>query len=330
MDNYILWLEVGITFKKAVPIIIIILLSISLTGCSNQGKGNNKKTDQTSTSSNNQETSGNQQSSQSKNTTENKDKLTIEDIKAKYTGGENGKIVNVTEYGGHYVLVEYINSADLNCFDFYNLKTGDKDTLPVYPCNVKLQEIKNENDIKFITDGVVTLNGHKYFPQILECYRGQEVTGVDGDFYQIWHDYYLPVDQGFNMGVKDNETIADIKVSLAGLEVLFEPMKGLETEFDAAYTTVQPTKTSYDKAKNQFIIDFEKTDTDSKINLSKISEENRYVKSVSIKKNGSNTVITISLKDTAKYYTIGFSHLEPDVDDFPSLDFKFSNEFKIQ
>lgn len=316
----------SITFKKVLLVLIIILFSITLISCSNQGKiSSNKKTAQTS--SNSQNKSGNQQDSQKKSTTENK--LTIEGIKAKYTGGDSGKIVNIITYGSKYILVEYSTDDTLgHCFDFYNLKTGDKDTLPIYELHVKLDKIINENDIRFIWDGTNNIEAHKSFPGIVECLRGQEVTGYDGEFYQVIQRYYLPVDQGVEVGVKFYETIADLNVSLKGVEVLFEPMKGHEGYFDADYVSVPVSKTSYDRAKNQFVIEFKNTDIDNKLNISKINGQNRYLSSISIKKSGSNAILTINLKDTAKYYTSIESNLEPIADGgFPCLDFNFVSEY---
>ncbi|NGX93719.1 MAG: hypothetical protein G4V63_00245 [Candidatus Afipia apatlaquensis] len=319
-------------FKKVLLVFIIILFSISLINCSNQGKGssNTKGTAQTSTSSNSQNKSGNQQDIQKKSTTENK--LTIEDIKAKYTGGDSGKIVNTITYMSKYILVEYSTDDTIgHCFDFYNLKTGDKDTLPIYALHVKLDKIVNENDIRFICDGTNNINGHKSFPEIVECLRGQEVTGYDGEFYQVIRSYYLPIVQGVEVGAKPYETIADLNVSLKGVEVLFEPMKGHEDYFTAAYVSVPFSKAFYDKAKNQFVIEFKNTDIDNKFNISKINGQNRYLSSISIKRSGSNTVLTINLKDTAKYYAAIESNLEPVIDgDFPCLDFNFASEFKIE
>lgn len=319
--------------KGLVPISIILFFSIVLISCTNQNSSNTdgKETVQ-SGASGYQGNFSNKSDPQTDATAGKTNKLTIEEIKAKYTGGEAGKIVYMTTYKSQYILVEYsIDGTSGHFFDWYNLKTGDRDALPTYAYHVKLNKIVDENHIRFIYDGTNNVNNHRYFPEIIECYRGQEITGYEGDFYQVKHKYYLPVDQGFNMGNKPNETIADIKVSLEGLEVLFEPMQGEEGGFYAAYTTVPPTKTSYDKTKNLFFIEFENTDIDSKLDLSKISEQNRYLNSVNIKRNGLNTTLEVNLKDTAKYYTIYFSHLEPmyTIDDFPYLDFNFANAYEI-
>lgn len=311
-------------YKKLVLICIILFSSFLFLGCT--GEDINKESITQSELSTDNKIDVNVG-----NTVKPISELTIDDIKAKYSGANSGKLINIYTCGTIYALVEYFfNESDGPCFDFYNLKTGDKDTLPIYTYHVRLDKIVSPNDIRFISDGTISLNNHRYFPEIIECLRGQEVTGFNGEFYQTKHPYYLPIDQGYEMGVKPNETIADIKISLKGIEVMFEPMKGYEGIFEAAYTTVPPTKTSYDKSKSEFTIEFQDTDIDSKLDLSKVSEQNHYINSVNIKKNGSNTIITVNLKDNAKYYTIDFSHLEPTTEDFPYLDFDFANDYKIE
>lgn len=136
-----------------------------------------------------------------------------------------------TKSNGRYVLVEYLSDGGYYCYGWYNLVTGDKDVLPTFPYNAKLKEIRNENDIVFTTDGVIEPIGAKYFPKIVECCRFQEVLGSENDFYQTLEKFYLPIDQGFDMGTEAHETIRDIKVSLEGAEVLFGPMKGHEIDF---------------------------------------------------------------------------------------------------
>lgn len=262
--------------------------------------------------------------------TESENRLTIEDIKSKYNGGNKGQISNLTIYLDHYVLVEYTHNSYTKGFDFYNLKTGDKDTLiSETGIDTKLERIESKDSLVFITDGVRNDNGHKYFPQIIKCYRTQEVLGDEGEFKQTLHEQYLKVDQGVDMGQDKKETIADIKVSLDGLEVLFEPTKGEELDFYTAYTSIPFTETSYNKDKNQIIVEFRNTNINNRINKSHIDEENRYISSIDIGKDRLNTILKINLKDVARYYSINFSHLEPQIDDFPYLDFVFASEFEM-
>lgn len=261
--------------------------------------------------------------------TESKNKLTVEDIKSRYTGGENGKIINLTTFNDYYVLVECKYDTYSKGFDLYNMKTGDKDNLFRGAHSTKLEKIESENYFVFITDVPNNENGHKYFPEIIKCFRYQEIPGSDEEFNLTHKDLYLKVDQGVEMGSKSNESMADLKISLDGFEVLFEPAEGKEGEFYAAYTSIPSTKTSYDKANNRLIIEFEDTSISRRIKTVYIDEENRYLSSIDVEKEGANTVLKVNLKDTAKYYNIELSHLDPSIDDFPYLDFDFVSEFKM-
>lgn len=256
-------------------------------------------------------------------------KLTIDDIKKKYIEDGEKKIENISTYS-HYALVEYTLDSTTKCFDWYNLETGDKDVLLTNSINTTLKNIENENSIIFITDGMSHINGHKYFPKIIKCYRVEENTNSENDFDEIIDNLYLEIDEKVEIGNKSNEVISDIKVSLKGVEILFEPMKGYEDVFYAAYTTIPETATTYVKDKRQFIIEFKNTDLSPRINKSKITEQNYYISSIDIKVHGKNTNLIVNLKDTAKYYTAFLGHTEPQKDDFPYVDFNFANEYKIE
>lgn len=317
-----------VNMKRLVSILLALFLALSFLSCSSNQKkisANSKETTKTVAPPSGQSNPGNQQDKQKESITENKDELTIEDIKAKYTGGDNGKIVNITSQLEDYVLVEYINGGGRLCFDWYNLKTGDKDVLPVGGYNnVKLMRVKDKDNIWFITDGV-TYSGQKFFPQIVQCLRNQEVPDYENDFDSHLLDLYLPIDQGVDFGVNHYENIIDVKVSITGVEVQFGPIKGHESDFFSGNgNSIPPAKTSYNKAKNQFIVEFKDTAIGSNIKKSAINDSNKYIKSVYIKQNGSNTILTVNLKDTGKYYTAKFSFWES-VFDLPYIDFIFSD-----
>lgn len=294
--------------KKIPFYFLIIVICFSFLGCS--GKNTNS-------SSNNKK---------AKNIVQ---KLTIDDIKKNYIEDGEKKIENISTYS-HYTLVEYTLDSTTKCFDWYNLETGDKDVLLTDSINTTLKNIENENSILFITDGISHINGHKYFPKVIKCRRIEENTACENDFDLISDNLYLEIDKKVEIGVKTNETISDIKVSLKGIEILFEPMKGYEGEFYAAYTTIPEIETTYVKDKQQFIIEFKNTNLNPTINKSKIAQQNHYISSVDINMYGKNTKLIVNLKDTAKYYTAFLRHLEPQKDDFPYVDFNFANEYKIE
>lgn len=287
---------------------LIIIMCSSLLGCSSKN---------TNSSSNNKK---------AKNIVQ---KLTIDDIKKNYIEDGEKKIENISTYN-HYALVEYTLDSTTKCFDWYNLETGDKDVLLTDSINTTLKNIENENSIIFITDGVSHINGHKDFPKIIKCQRAEENTNSENDFVKRINNLYLEIDKKVEIGVKTNETISDIKVSLKGIEILLEPLKGYEGEFYAAYTTIPKTETTYVKDKQQFIIEFKDTNLNPRISKSKIAQQNHYINSVDISVHGKNTKLIVNLKDAAKYYTAFIGHLEPQKDDFPYVDFNFANEYKTE
>lgn len=255
-------------------------------------------------------------------------KLTIEDIKANYTGGEKGDFVNMTIHWGKYALVEYTYDESSRWFDLYNLETGDKDKLFTGALNAKLDLFIDENNLRFITDGTHSYNGHKYFPMIVHFYREKEILGSEDDFLSKKYNTFLKIDEGIEMGVKENESITDVKATLGGFQILFQPIKGEEASFYAGYTTIPQFTTTYIKEVNQLVIEFRATSIQSKVKTS-INDANRFIKAINISRNGQNTIFKITLTEYANYYTIGFSHLEPEMDDFPYLDFNFANDYKI-
>ena len=106
------------------------------------------------------------------------------------------------------------------------------------------------------------------------------------------------------------------------------PQPGMEQEFYADYTTIPITNTSYMQSKNQLIVEFKNTTINSKIKnkVTKISEENNYISSVSVEEGNKDCKLIITLKDMAKYYTVIDGHVEPKKDDFPYAKIEFSTE----
>ncbi len=253
--------------------------------------------------------------------------LTLENIVNSYESEGIGKVVGVTEYK-HYVLIEYINPADMRWFNWHNLKTGDKDSVGNMDTNSKLVQIISGDHLVFESDGVCTLNGHRFFPFSIECYRDYEATGYDGEFRSERKVKYLEIDEGYEFGVKSDVLISDIKVTLQGLEMLFSPMEGKEGSFYIGYTTIPVINTSYKPENNQFIIKLKNTEINPKLNTHTIKEQNAYIKSIELKKAGSDTNAIINLKETAKYYTARNGHTEPAKDDFPFIEFAFINKLE--
>jgi hypothetical protein len=230
-------------------------------------------------------------------------KLNVGDIKKRYTGGDKGTIISITDYQ-HYALVEYNTGNKGNCFDWYNLDTGDWDVLPIGPVNAKLKEIKNPNDIVFITDGIYNINNYKRFPYIIECIREQENTDSQSDFICVDKARYFMVNHEVEFGNRKNEILQNISITPEYVQMSFSPAKGYETAFYAGYTAIPPTKTSYISDKNQLVIEFEDTQLSSellKYGL-KFIQSNEYLESIELRQAERNVKVFVNLKKDTKFY----------------------------
>lgn len=298
--------------SKYTIFLICILLIISLSSCNgvtNQ-TGNNKLNTNTNISNNKQ--------------TETQDfKLKAQDVISKYNRGESSKLVSTESYKD-YLLVEYTNDAGYTYFDWYNLKTGDKDILPVWDSHSKLKKIVDENNIIFYTDGKnVSDSNYKAFPFIYECTRKKEIVDYEDDFYARKVDRYFGVNEPCEFGSKSNEVLDDIKFTFQSIEILFTPMVGHEMDFYAGNTTIPPVKTSFIEENSQFVIEFKDTKLGNKLHSKLIKDNNFFIESLNIKEYGNNTKIIINLKEKAKYYNAMEIHVSGE--GLPILVFTFSN-----
>lgn len=291
--------------KKSLIILVLLGLSVFFFGCKADSNENQLQT-----------TGGIE-----------KKELTVENIVKSYESENIGKVIGVTEYK-HYVLIEYINEANYKRFNWHNLETGDRDGVGNMDTNSKLVQIISGDYLVFESDGVCTLNGHRFFPFSIDCYRESEATGYDGEFHNERKEKYLGIDEGYEFGVKSDVLVSDIKVTLQGVEMLFSPMEGKEGSFYIGYTTIPVINTSYAPDKNQFIIKFNNTEINPKLNTHTIKEQNAYIKSIELKEAGNDTIAIISLKETARYYSARDGHTEPAIDDFPFVEFAFINKLE--
>lgn len=250
--------------------------------------------------------------------------LTLEDIEEKYKTENLGEIVEISNFGGNYVIVEYLPGGDGHWFDLYNLKTGDRDIMPLDCPNASLHSFgSNPDGVIFEADGVSPGNGHKYFPYYIICTRAEEVTGSEHDFHMQTRDLYKPIDEGLEFGVKSNEMIKDLKGTLSGFELQFAPQEGKEAEFYAGYATIPVMKTSYNSSKNQFMIELISTTVSIDLLKKPFNEQNMYIDSIEMKESGSNTLILVNLKDNVKFYNA--KHDQDEFGNFPSVRFTFRN-----
>jgi hypothetical protein len=173
-------------------------------------------------------------------------KLTIKDIKKKYNENE---IVEIKKYKDKYILVESKRKNEVNNFDFYNLETGDWDRLFNDLDYMILLNIKNENELVFLSNGLNNESGFHGFPYIVKFIRYEENPEYDFGFKRIKEKAYFQLYESILFGNKGDAVISDLKITLDGIEVLFKPQVGKEAGFYADYTNIPVTKTAYNKKR---------------------------------------------------------------------------------
>lgn len=283
--------------KNSIVLLIILSISFMIIGCTQKSKVNINE-------------------NEIPNKIDNERKLSLEDVKKKYNDKE---IVNIVTYK-HYVLVESSRDTYANSFHWYNLATGDMDILPVKPHYCKLEKIVHENHITFLADGTNHINHAKVFPFSIECRKDED----DEDFRAYYRDKYFKINEATEFGQKENEVISNVKVTLNGIEILFEPIKGKEGEFYAGNTTIPPTEISYNTEKHQLIVKFTNTRvSEDMMKLSTKNEDNYYLDSYQVRKENDSSIVILNLKDAAKFYTADIERMTDE--DLPYLRISFSD-----
>lgn len=247
--------------------------------------------------------------------------LTLEKIKEKYKKESIGEIIKTYDYK-NYVLVEYLNGAHQQRYDLFNLKTGDRDIMPL-DSEANVFDFSSGDRIVFKSLGINQLNDHKYFPYFITCNRVEEIIGSEYDFHMISRDLYKPINEEVEFGVKSGEMISDLRVTLTGFEMEFAPQEGKEDIFYADYTTIPVMKTSYNSSKNQFLVELLSTTISPDLLKKVFMEQNRYINSIEFKEKSLNSLVIVNLKDAGKFYSAVSNQYE--YTEFPSVRFIFRN-----
>lgn len=234
-------------------------------------------------------------------TNEEKPKLTIDEIKKKYI---DTNIKDIRSIGDNYILVESQQETFANRFDLYNLDTGDMDTMPNGDEFVTLERIENENYIVLLSSGKHSESPFAKAPYLMKCIRVKNEIDKADDFIALSEDKYLPLDYSIELGCKVETQITDMKVDFNGVEVLFGAVKGKEAEFYADDTDIPPTKTYYDKDKNQLVFEINCKGLSDKVKAARKAAltDNQYISAYEISQSDDKFYLNLTLKDTAKQY----------------------------
>lgn len=241
--------------------------------------------------------------------------LTLEGVQKKYKTENLGEIIMTYDYK-NYLLVKYVDQNSRQCFDLYNLNTGDRDIL-VEGIEADIFSFASGDNIILRSNGCDQFSGQKDFPYYMVFTRAEEIKGSVYDFKMGKRELFKRINGEEEFGVKRDGMLQDLKVTITGFEMEFGPQKGKEMEFYAGNVTIQAMKTSYDSSKDQFQVELINTNVNHELKK-KIGEQNRYIKSIEVKEIGSNSLIIVNLKNTCNFYTA-----ELEQDEFPRARFIF-------
>lgn len=238
-------------------------------------------------------------------TNESVPKLTLDEIKNKYTDSDV-KIKNIQHIGQEWVLVQSQRETFADKFDIYNLKTGDMDAIQEGFEYVTLEKVVNENYFIFLSSGKNSESIYGDFPHLINSIRVKNELNAGDNFMSFNEDKYFKLDYSVNSGCKEHAVLSDIIVTLNGFEVLFEPRNSNDMEFYTAATDIPPTTTIYDKKKNQMIFELSTEQIGSKFkNRKKIDVEgNQFISSLEISQKNNKIYLTVDIKDITKEYMV--------------------------
>ena len=264
--------------------------------------------------------------------------VTIADIKNELKQefpGTAVEIVNTTEVGMDYLLVEYGLKTSTNRFSLYNLKMGIGDHLPVQ--DVTLLKVVSENYFIFEDRGEFTDTPLRFFPAIVRCFRVSNEEG-DENFRTINEDEYFELGRSVEAGDlgKSECVLSAISVTFDGIEGIFRPFDSQESA-DAFYvpsTYIPPIATSYDADSNQFTMEIEVNHLGDNIVLDKEiqTDHNAYISSYIIKQEDNQITIQLTLRTNVQMYQIGITKVQYGddlLDGFPYFYLNFVSEVQV-
>lgn len=249
-------------------------------------------------------------------------KLSIDEIKKKYT---DSKIKSIQNIGENYVIIESQQETYANRFDLYNLATGDIDIMPTMPEYVTLEKVENENYIVFLSSGKNSECIFAKAPYTIRCIRIKNDVNANDDFIALYEDKYLDLNYSIQLGSKEESQMSDINIGFDGIQVSFKAIEGKELDFYADATDIPPTKTSYDKSKKQFTLELDCKQLDKKFKTAEKIEltDNQYISAYEIRQKDNKIYVTLDLKDTASHYLFNIKRLP---DDTPYLFVSFTKQ----
>ncbi len=227
-------------------------------------------------------------------TQEKKDTLTISDIREMYNESE---IINTTDIGKDFILVESKNNGFTNKFDVYNLNTGEKTELPTQPRFTELVRVTDENNITLLATGKNSEISARSFPYLLNYQRDNDKL----EFVEKKDSYFLDINEGIAFGDESKYAlISYIEQDKNKISICFIPSPGREADFFAGSSFVPLTDVSFNK--DEFMLNFKNTLLGEKV--SKKMVNNEYFSIIEPVEDKNSSTISVKIENTAMEYTI--------------------------
>lgn len=234
--------------------------------------------------------------------------LTSDDVRSKYDPEE---LKNVWEIGLKTVLVESQDELSPNIFTLYDLKTGRRDVLPTGPAFVELKEIVNHNYFIFTCSGKLNETLFQTFPEVVECIRYRDNGDPYGNFKDFRREIYYQLNETVEVDSGKEGALANVLVTLEGVQFLFKPIPGTEAGFYAATTDIPPTHIQYRRNSDQMVVVFSGATLGSHFEDGYVivRGENPFFNAIMLTQDGRDVIITITLRDVTRQYSVQKNHL---------------------
>ncbi len=226
-----------------------------------------------------------------------KNKISIEDIKTKYT---DEKILNIQKIKNNFVLIESQKDTFANKFTLYNLNTGESNFLPTSGNYVSVEKIIDENNINFLATGKNSESSNIEFPYLINCNRKDSTM----EFSATIKKKILELTDSVEGGNKKQCQLSSILTTPNTIRVYFKPSQGKETEFFADSVTIPITNSKYIKEKNQMTFKIEDVQLAKEYEKSINKNDSFFITPIETNVQTNCIELVVTLKDFVDGYTI--------------------------
>lgn len=282
-----------------------VMLTFACTACNGQASGNSQTNSSGATSASSESTQtstaasavtdSSQQTSAASETLSDETKTKILNYLNQHHQESNIQLLDETNVGSGYFLIDYSISTWTNHFVLYNSQLDTYEDLPIQ--DAKLLKVVNENYFIFENKGDFTDSVFIDVPTIQHCFRISNDNG-DQNFKVITKDETFALSTSVRTGATDNELLSNLVVTADGIEMIYKPSGENNALFYADATGVPMTVTSYNEDANQFILEINTNQIGKQLKLNKTytTDENLYISSYQIVSKGDKTQILLDRK----------------------------------